>query len=63
VTPALLSSVSAPWLCISRVTPSTGDRSTHFFARASQAARASPESAAALPSGPICAIVPISMLI
>ena len=41
VTPALLSSVSAPWLCISRVTPSVGDISTHSFARAKIAPRAS----------------------
>ena len=63
MTPSLESSVSAPWLSISRLIPSSGATSAHFFAVASQVARASPASAAALPSGPICAIVPISMLI
>ena len=63
MTPALESSVSAPWLIISRLIPMHRRHVHPFLAVASQVARASPASAAALPSGPSCAIVPISMLI
>ena len=63
MTPALESSVSAPWLSINRLIPSSGATSTHFLPVVSHAARASPASATALPSAPICAMTPISMLI